>query len=73
MTNSRSSTTIEGMELLVTIQEAKQLLGPPDVEMDTFVKVFIVPDESKVLQTKVIPLTSKNDQFWGSTNREFLF
>ncbi|XP_055615637.1 uncharacterized protein LOC129761854 [Toxorhynchites rutilus septentrionalis] len=49
----KSSTTLEGTELLVTIQEAKQLIGPPGVEMDTFVKIFIVPDESKVLQTKV--------------------
>lgn len=37
----------------MTIQEAKQLVCPPGIEMDTFVKVFIVPDESKVLQTKV--------------------
>ncbi|EAT37121.1 AAEL010851-PA [Aedes aegypti] len=65
----KSSTTIEGMELLVTIQEAKQLLGPPDVEMDTFVKVFIVPDESKVLQTKVCkasnyPSYQETFNFW---------
>ncbi|XP_065083863.1 uncharacterized protein Syt12 [Ochlerotatus camptorhynchus] len=65
----KSSTTIEGMELLVTIQEAKQLVGPPGVDMDTFVKVFIVPDESKVLQTKVFkdsnfPSYQETFTFW---------
>nr|XP_029711446.1 uncharacterized protein LOC115256682 [Aedes albopictus] len=65
----KSSTTIEGMELLVTIQEAKQLVGPPGVDMDTFVKVFIVPDESKVLQTKVCkasnyPSYQETFSFW---------
>ncbi|XP_062548471.1 uncharacterized protein LOC134213436 [Armigeres subalbatus] len=65
----KSSTTIEGMELLVTIQEAKQLICPPGIEMDTFVKVFIVPDESKVLQTKVCkdsnyPSYQETFSFW---------
>ncbi|XP_055523912.1 uncharacterized protein LOC129717779 [Wyeomyia smithii] len=65
----KTSTTIEGTELLVTIQEAKQLIGPPGVEMDTFVKVFIVPDESKVLQTKVFkksnyPSYQETFNFW---------
>uniref|UniRef100_A0A8D8CVC2 Synaptotagmin-12 n=1 Tax=Culex pipiens TaxID=7175 RepID=A0A8D8CVC2_CULPI len=65
----KSSTTIEGVELLVTIQEAKQLVCPPGIEMDTFVKVFIVPDESKVLQTKVFknscyPSYQETFSFW---------
>ncbi|XP_053699173.1 uncharacterized protein LOC128746153 [Sabethes cyaneus] len=65
----KTSTTIEGTELLVTVQEAKQLAGPPGVEMDTFVKVFIVPDESKVLQTKVFknsnyPSYQETFNFW---------
>ncbi|XP_055611877.1 synaptotagmin-12 [Uranotaenia lowii] len=63
------STTNEGIELLVTIQEAKQLAGPPGVDIDTFVKVFIVPDESKVLQTKVFkgsncPSYQETFSFW---------
>ncbi|XP_058445065.1 uncharacterized protein LOC131426385 [Malaya genurostris] len=65
----KTSTTMDGTELLVTIQEAKQLIGPPGIEMDTFVKVFIVPDESKVLQTKVFkssnsPSYQETFSFW---------
>ncbi|XP_058835880.1 uncharacterized protein LOC131692702 [Topomyia yanbarensis] len=65
----KTTTTMEGTELLITIQEAKQLVGQPGIEMDTFVKVFIVPDESKVLQTKIFkssnsPSYQETFNFW---------
>lgn len=51
----------EGAELIVTVLEAKELLGPPDEDtMDTFVRIYLVPDEGRAMQTKVrkiIPMT----------------
>lgn len=45
--------TDEGIELVVTVMEAKDLIGPEGVELfDTFVRIYLMPDE-RVLQTKV--------------------
>lgn len=34
--------------------EAKELIGPPDAEQfDTFVRIYMVPDETVAQQTKV--------------------
>lgn len=46
--------TDEGIELVITVMEAKDLIGPPNVDQfDTFVRIYLVPDESGPLQTKV--------------------
>lgn len=48
--------TEEGCELLCTVLEAKNLIIPPDADpdyIDTFVRVYLVPDESEAMQTKV--------------------
>lgn len=46
--------TDEGIELILTLMEAKELIGPANVEhFDTFVRIYLVPDESEALQTKV--------------------
>ena len=53
----RVNATEEGCELFVTILEAKDLLFPDGSEgMDTFVRIYLVPDEKPnlgPLQTKV--------------------
>lgn len=47
--------TDEGMELVITLMEAKDLIGPSnaDDEFDTFVRIYLVPDDQAPLQTKV--------------------
>lgn len=56
---SRNNANEEGAELIVTVLEAKELLGPPDSSpdameiMDTFVRIYLVPDEERAMQTKV--------------------
>lgn len=46
--------TDEGMELILTVMEAKELIGPPNADtFDTFVRIYMVPDESGAVQTKV--------------------
>lgn len=51
---SRTTLTDEGVELVVTVMEAKELIRPPNSEnVDTFVRVYLVPDETGALQTKV--------------------
>lgn len=46
--------------MVVTVLEAKELTGPVDVDtMDTFVRIYLVPDENGALQTKV-DFTSNN-------------
>lgn len=50
----RNSVTPDGQDLVVTVLEAKELTGPVDVDtMDTFVRIYLVPDENGALQTKV--------------------
>lgn len=50
----RSTMTDEGMELILTVMEAKELIGPPNADtFDTFVRIYMVPDESGAVQTKV--------------------
>lgn len=50
----RNTLTDEGVELVLTVMEAKELIGPPDAEkFDTFVRVFMVPGETEAQQTKV--------------------
>lgn len=52
----RHSATENGCELLVTILEAKDLIIPSDADpesIDTFVRAYLVPDESEAMQTKI--------------------
>lgn len=50
----RNTLTDEGIELVLTVMEAKELIGPPDAEQfDTFVRIYMVPDETVAQQTKV--------------------
>lgn len=53
--------TDEGIELILTVMEAKELIGPANADkFDTFVRIYIVPDDAGALQTKV--LQTKNPQ-----------
>lgn len=46
--------TDEGIELVITLMEAKDLIGPSNAdEFDTFVRIYLVPDDQAPLQTKV--------------------
>lgn len=46
--------TDDGIELVITLMEAKDLIGPSNVdEFDTFVRIYLVPDDQAPLQTKV--------------------
>lgn len=46
--------TDEGIELVLTVMEAKELIGPSDAEkFDTFVRIYMIPDETVAQQTKV--------------------
>lgn len=59
----RSTLTDEGIELVITLMEAKDLIGPSNAEeFDTFVRIYLVPDEQAPLQTKV------NNSFHLSAN-----
>lgn len=53
----RSSQTNEGIQLFVTVMEAKELIRPPKYSdgttLDTFVRMYLVPDETEASQTKV--------------------
>lgn len=50
----RNTLTDEGVELVVTVMEAKELIRPANSEnLDTFVRIYLVPDETGALQTKV--------------------
>lgn len=54
MFSFRNSITETGQDLIVTVLEAKELIGPSDCEpMNTFVRIYIVPDETGAMQTKV--------------------
>ncbi|XP_055681213.1 synaptotagmin 1 [Lutzomyia longipalpis] len=59
----------EGVELIVTVLEAKELVGPPDAKfMDTFVRIYLVPDETGASQTKLF-----KDSSCPSYNETFSF
>lgn len=50
----RMSISNEGMELTVSVLEAKGLMCPFSVEsLDTFVRIYLVPDHPGAMQTKV--------------------
>lgn len=50
----RNSITDEGMDLQVSVLEAKGLILPFKVDsVDTFVRIYLVPDQAGALQTKV--------------------
>ncbi|CRL04780.1 CLUMA_CG017836, isoform A [Clunio marinus] len=52
----KHTATEEGCELLCTILEAKDLIIPADADpdhVDTFVRVYLVPDEAEAMQTKI--------------------
>lgn len=50
----RNTLTDEGIELVLTIMEAKELIGPSDAEkFDTFVRIYMIPEETPAQQTKV--------------------
>ena len=56
---NRNTQTDEGIELVVTVMEAKELIGPANAEtFDTFVRMYLVPDETGALQTKVCAMTA---------------
>lgn len=54
----RNSQTNEAIPLLVTVMEAKELVRPPNsaanTPLDTFVRMYLVPDETEASQTKVL-------------------
>lgn len=51
---NRKSHRDEGVELIVTVMEAKELIFPVNTTtFDTFVRIYLVPDETEALQTKV--------------------
>ncbi|EDV47208.1 uncharacterized protein LOC6551135 [Drosophila erecta] len=60
----------EGMELTVSVLEAKGLICPFSVEsLDTFVRVYLVPDHPGAMQTKVVkgaltPNYNESFDFW---------
>lgn len=52
----RNTLTEEGIELVLTVMEAKELIGPSDTEQfDTFVRIYMIPEreETPAQQTKV--------------------
>ncbi|EDX17819.1 GD17118 [Drosophila simulans] len=60
----------EGMELTVSVLEAKGLICPFSVEsLDTFVRIYLVPDHPGAMQTKVVkgtltPNYNESFDFW---------
>ncbi|XP_004535416.1 uncharacterized protein LOC101450201 [Ceratitis capitata] len=66
----KNSITDEGMELSVMVLEAKGLICPFNVEsLDTFVRIYLVPDEAAAMQTKVFkdsitPCYNETFNFW---------
>ncbi|XP_037932936.1 probable serine/threonine-protein kinase DDB_G0276461, partial [Teleopsis dalmanni] len=50
----KNSPTEDGMDLTVQVLEAKGLICPLNVEsLDTFVRIYLVPDQAGAMQTKV--------------------
>ncbi|CAG9802602.1 unnamed protein product [Chironomus riparius] len=67
----KHSITEEGCELLVSIVEARDLVIPQDADpdsIDTFVRVYLVPDEAEAMQTKIFRNSSN-----PSYQESFLF
>ncbi|XP_018796620.1 PREDICTED: uncharacterized protein LOC108973671 [Bactrocera latifrons] len=66
----KNSINDEGMELSVMVLEAKGLICPFNVEsLDTFVRIYLVPDEAAAMQTKVFkdsvtPSYNETFNFW---------
>ncbi|KAH8421492.1 hypothetical protein KR009_009688 [Drosophila setifemur] len=66
----RNSISSEGMELTVSVLEAKGLICPFSVEsLDTFVRIYLVPDHPGAMQTKVVksaltPSYNESFNFW---------
>jgi hypothetical protein len=64
--------TEDGCELCVTVLEAKDLRAPADAErIDTFVRIYVVPDETTAQQTKIFknsnhPSFQETFGFWIS-------
>ncbi|XP_017089147.2 uncharacterized protein Syt12 [Drosophila bipectinata] len=60
----------EGMELTVSVLEAKGLICPFSVDsLDTFVRIYLVPDHPGAMQTKVVRATgtpnyNESFNFW---------
>lgn len=64
--------TDEGIELILTVMEAKELIGPANAEkFDTFVRIYMVPDDSGALQTKVCKRNRNNEQLSESLATRF--
>ncbi|XP_017156738.1 uncharacterized protein LOC108165178 [Drosophila miranda] len=63
----KNSISSVGMELTVSVLEAKGLICPFSVEsLDTFVRIYLVPDHPGAMQTKVVDSTltpSYNESF----------
>ncbi|XP_016993333.2 uncharacterized protein Syt12 [Drosophila takahashii] len=66
----KNSISNEGLELTVSVLEAKGLLCPFSVEsLDTFVRIYLVPDHPGAMQTKVVkaaltPSYNESFNFW---------
>ncbi|XP_016924083.2 uncharacterized protein Syt12 [Drosophila suzukii] len=66
----KNSINNEGMELTVSVLEAKGLICPFSVEsLDTFVRIYLVPDHPGAMQTKVVkaaltPSYNESFNFW---------
>ncbi|KAH8235588.1 hypothetical protein KR032_003620 [Drosophila birchii] len=66
----KNSISNEGMELTVSVLEAKGLICPFSVEsLDTFVRIYLVPDHPGAMQTKVVqaaptPCYNESFNFW---------
>ena len=52
---TRHNVAEDGCELLVSVLEAKDLIAPPDANdrIDSFVRIYLVPDDNTAQQTKV--------------------
>ncbi|KAH8292736.1 hypothetical protein KR018_009378 [Drosophila ironensis] len=66
----KNSMSSEGMELTVSVLEAKGLICPFSVDsLDTFVRIYLVPDHPGAMQTKVVrssltPNYNESFNFW---------
>ncbi|TMW43711.1 hypothetical protein DOY81_011209 [Sarcophaga bullata] len=66
----KNTITEEGMDLQVSVLEAKGLMLPFKVDsVDTFVRIYLVPDQAGALQTKIVkdsltPTYNETLNFW---------
>uniref|UniRef100_A0A1A9VS97 C2 domain-containing protein n=1 Tax=Glossina austeni TaxID=7395 RepID=A0A1A9VS97_GLOAU len=66
----KNSITDDGMDLTLSVLEAKGLVLPFSVDsLDTFVRIYLVPDQAGALQTKVVknsqtPTFNETFNFW---------